>query len=179
MAKKNAILIILFKLILGFFPLLLRNRLNILRLNVWSLLKTDQVFFVSLFHISKPISTGMGPSFWAPFHLQGTISSEWHWWRANVFRLLPNPLLAYILKEAGWDRGQGKKCESLSVFLWCANSGLCVFRPTRYRSYGVLETDVAELCRVGERDTRLKTVYKGLAWWLKSNTARNFYNIFI
>lgn len=34
-----------------------------------------------------------------------------------------------------------------------------MFRPTRYESYGVLETDVAELCQVGERDTRLKTEF--------------------
>ena len=44
------------------------------------------------------------------------------------------------------------------VFVMC-NSGLCVSKPTRYESYGVLETDVAKMCRVGETDSRLKTEF--------------------
>lgn len=34
---------------------------------------------VSPFHVSKPISTGVGPQAWVLFHLQGTISNEGHW----------------------------------------------------------------------------------------------------
>lgn len=41
--------------------------------------KQTQVF-VSPFHVSKPIGTGVGPqAFWVLFHLQGTISNEGHW----------------------------------------------------------------------------------------------------